>query len=206
VDPVGDIEPYLRAAEASGNADPLRHRHAHPCRSRVSGAALGVGRRCAVIAGAQAATAGAIETVATGRCSSLETSPSRFCVRRDTLPSTCRCSSLIGPGQRALVRDDWSYPDVGDVGRRSSRRTRTKARAYSCESRAPQGLARLRRSCLPGAFSARCAGRRLSGKPFSTSGSSGVTTRISNPGGAEFVRFMSADIPLPSPARQSYEP
>ncbi len=129
VDPVGDIEPYLRAAEASGM------RILYVIDTHIHADHVSAGRRLASAAGAryvlaaQAAAAPASETVRDG----------------DVLE--------LGNVSVEVLHTPGHTPEhvsllVGARGERGGRRAGT-----FCESRAPQGLARLRRSaagCLLG--------------------------------------------------------
>src|SRR6266446_2581238 len=146
VDPVGDIEPYLRAAEASG--------------MRI-----------------------------------LYVIDTHIHADHVSLPVTDRTRAhepwFVMTGHNLMV---------GDVGR-----TELAASAEEGARVLFASLGRLKAlpdyvEVLPGAFSGSVCGRGLSGKPFSTIGFErrhNAAFRIDEE--AAFVRFMSADIPVPPP-------
>ncbi len=181
VDPVGDIETYLRAAEASGM------RILYVIDTHIHADHVSAGRRLASAAGAryvlaaQVTGAGAFETVRDRDVLELGNVSVEVLHTPGHTPE--HVSLLVTDRTRA--HEPWFVMTghtlmVGDVGR-------TKALPDYVE-------------VLPGAFSGSVCGRSLSGKPFSTIG----FERRHNAGfrideEAAFVRFMSADIPVPPP-------
>jgi glyoxylase-like metal-dependent hydrolase (beta-lactamase superfamily II) len=93
VDPLGDVAPYLRAAEATG----MRIRYVVD--THLHADHLSAGRTLAEEAGAEYvlfAKANAtfpFRGVLDGDVWNLETSPSKSCILRDTHPNTSLCSS-----------------------------------------------------------------------------------------------------------------
>jgi hydroxyacylglutathione hydrolase len=201
VDPVGDIEPYLRAAEATGMRI-LYVIDTHIHADHVSG-----GRRLAAAAGAQYVLS-----------AQAEAAPGFAAVRDgDVLElGNVAVGILHTPGHtpehvsllitdRTRSSEPWFVMTghtlmVGDVGR-----TELAATAEEGARALFASLARLKAlpdyaEVLPGAFSGSVCGRSLSGKPFSTIGFErrhNAAFRIDEEG--EFVRFMSTDVPAPPP-------
>lgn len=200
VDPVGDIEPYLRAAEATG----LRLRfvidtHIH-ADHRSAGRALAAAAGAEYVLYREAEVAFPIHAVTDG----------------DRLPlGNVVVDVLHTPGHTpehvCLLVTDRTRADepwfaltghtlmVGDVGR-----TELASDAAAGARVLFQSLARLKAlpdhlEVLPGAYAGSVCGRRLSGKPSSTIGFErrfNVAFRIARE--EEFVEAMLKDIP-PAP-------
>lgn len=201
VDPVGDIEPYLRAADATGmRIDYVIDTHIHA--DHVS-----AGRRLAAAAGARyalsadAAAARGFEAVRDRDVIEL----GNVAVEVLSTPGHTPEHVSLLVTDRTRSSEPWFVMTghtlmVGDVGRAELAATADEgARALFA------GLKRLKAlpdyvEVLPGAFSGSVCGRGLSGKPFSTIGFErrhNAAFRIAEED--EFVRFMSTDIPLPPP-------
>ncbi|MFZ2158239.1 MAG: MBL fold metallo-hydrolase [Bradyrhizobium sp.] len=200
VDPVGEIEPYLRAAETAGM------RILFVIDTHVHADHLSVGRQLAEAAGAEyvlgaraevsfpfrAARDGEVLSLGNVAAKVLHTpghTPEHICI-------------LVSDRTRA--DEPWFVLTghtlmVGDLGRTEL--------AVSAEQGAKDlfhSVARLKAlpdyvEVLPGAYAGSVCGRRLSGKPWSTIGFErryNEAFRIGEQ--AEFIRFMLAEIP-PAP-------
>src|SRR6266403_2941610 len=201
VDPVGDIETYLRAAEASGM------RILYVIDTHIHADHVSAGRRLASVAGAryvlaaQAAAAPASETVRDGDVLELGNVSVEVLHTPGHTPE--HVSLLVTDRTRA--NEPWFVMTghtlmVGDVGR-----TELAANAEEGAQVLFASLGRLKAlpdyvEVLPGAFSVLVGARGIIGKPFSTIGFErrhNAAFRIDEE--AEFLRFMSADIPVPPP-------
>ncbi len=200
VDPVGDIEPYLRASEENGmHIKFVVDTHIHADH-------LSAGRQLAEATGAAYVLSSRAEV----------TFPFHAVEDNDVLPlGNVTATALHTPGHTpehlCLLVTDRTRADepwfvltghtlmVGDLGR------------TELASAAEQGARDLFRSVqrlkdlpdyvevLPGAYAGSVCGRRLSGKPMSTIGFEkrhNAAFRIADE--AEFVQFMMAEIP-PAP-------
>ena len=201
VDPVGDIEPYLRAAEASGmRILCVIDTHIHA--DHVSaGRRLASAASARYVLAAQVTGAGAFETVRDRDVLELGNVSVEVLHTPGHTPE--HVSLLVTDRTRA--HEPWFVMTghtlmVGDVGR-----TELAASAEEGARVLFASLGRLKAlpdyvEVLPGAFSGSVCGRGLSGKPFSTIGFErrhNAAFRIDEE--AAFVRFMSADIPVPPP-------
>ena len=202
VDPVGDIEPYLRAAEATGM------RILFVIDTHVHADHLSAGRALAEAAGAEyvlfasANVSFPFEACATATCCTLGNVTVAVLHTPGHTPE--HISLLVTDRTRA--DEPWFVLTghtlmVGDLGRTEL--------AVSAEEGARDLFRSVRRlkelpdyvEVLPGAYSGSVCGRRLSGKPWSTIGFEkrhNKAFRIEDE--AEFVRFMLAEIP-PAPPR-----
>ena len=200
VDPVGDIEPYLRAAEAAG----LRIHFVVD--THVHADHLSAGRRLAEAAGAAYVLSSRAEV----------SFPFKAVGDGDVLPlGNVTATVLHTPGHtpehicllvtdRTRAEEPWFVLTghtlmVGDLGRTEL--------AVNAELGAVDLFRSVRRlkalpdyvEVLPGAFAGSVCGRRLSGKPTSTIGFEkrhNEALKIEDE--AAFVRFMVAEIP-PAP-------
>jgi glyoxylase-like metal-dependent hydrolase (beta-lactamase superfamily II) len=201
VDPAGEIEPYLRAAEAAGM------RIHFVIDTHVHADHLSVGRQLAEAAGAAYVLSADADV----------SFPFKAVRDGEILPlGNVEAKVLHTPGHTpehiCLLVSDRTRADqpwfvltghtlmVGDLGRTEL--------AMSAEQGAKhlfQSLGRLKAlpdhvEVLPGAYAGSVCGRRLSGKPWSTIGFEkrhNEALRIEDE--AEFIRFMLAEIP-PAPA------
>jgi len=201
VDPVGEIEPYLRAAEAAGM------RIHFVIDTHVHADHLSVGRQLAE-------AAGAAYVLSADACVSF---PFKAVRDAEILPlGNVEAKVMHTPGHTpehiCLLVSDRTRADepwfvltghalmVGDLGRTEL--------AVSAEQGAKDlfwSASRLKAlpdyvEVLPGAYAGSVCGRRLSGKPWSTIGFEkrhNQALRIEDE--AEFIRFMLAEIP-PAPA------
>lgn len=200
VDPVGDIQPYLRAAEATG----LRLRfvidtHVH-ADHRSAGRALAAAAGAEYVLHREAEVAFPIHAVADGDCLPLGN------VVVDVLhtPGHTPEHVCLLVTDRTRADEPWFVLTghtliVGDVGR-----TELASDAAAGARILFQSLARLKAlpdhlEVLPGAYAGSVCGRRLSGKPSSTIGFErrfNVAFRIARE--EEFVEAMLKDIP-PAP-------
>ena len=201
VDPVGDIAPYLAAAEATGM------RILHVVDTHIHADHVSAGRRLADAAGANYVLFAGAEAAP----------PFRGIGDRGILPlGNVTAEILHTPGHTpehvCLLVTDRTRSDepwfvltghtlmVGDVGRTELATTAEDGARVLFRS-----LQRLKElpdhvEVLPGAFSGSVCGRRLSGKPFSTIGFErrhNAAFRIEREDA--FVQFMQEDIPLPPP-------
>jgi hydroxyacylglutathione hydrolase len=200
VDPVGNIEPYLRAAETAGM------RIHFVIDTHVHADHLSAGRRLAEAAGAEYVLGSRAEV----------SFPFRGARDEEVLPlGNVAAKVLHTPGHtpehicilvsdRTRADEPWFVLTghtlmVGDLGRTEL--------AVSAEQGAKDLFQSVRRlkalpdhvEVLPGAYAGSVCGRRLSGKPWSTIGFEkrhNEAFRIEQQ--AEFVRFMLAEIP-PAP-------
>jgi glyoxylase-like metal-dependent hydrolase (beta-lactamase superfamily II) len=201
VDPVGDTEPYLRAAQETGmrilyvvdthiHAD---HLSAGPKLARAAGAPY------VLFAGADAALP--FKGVRDGE--TLELGNVTIEVLHTPGHTPEHISLLVTDHTRA--QEPWFILTghtlmVGDLGR-----TELAASAHEGARTLFKSVQRLKAlpdylEVLPGAFSGSVCGRRLSGKPMSTIGFErrhNAAFRIADE--AEFVRTMTAEIPPPPP-------
>jgi hydroxyacylglutathione hydrolase len=199
VDPVGDIEPYLRAAEAAGMAISYvidTHLHADH---------LSAGRRLAEAAGApyvlfaDAPAEGPFKGVRDGDMLELGNVAVEVLHTPGHTPE--HISLLVTDRTRAA--EPWFVLTghtlmVGDLGR-----TELAASAEEGARTLFRSVARVKAlpdyvEVLPGAYSGSVCGRRLSGKPSSTVGFErrhNEAFRIDDE--EAFVRAMLADIPEP---------
>jgi hydroxyacylglutathione hydrolase len=200
VDPVGDIEPYLNAAKEAGmRIDFVVDTHIHADH-------LSSGRRLAEATGAPYVLSARAETAF----------PFTAVKDGDTLPlGNVLATVLHTPGHtpehislvvsdRTRAEDVWFALTghtlmVGDLGRTEL--------AVTAEQGAHDLFGSVQKlkalpdivEVLPGAYAGSVCGRRLSGKPWSTIGFEkrhNAAFRIDDE--AEFVRFMTAEIP-PAP-------
>jgi len=200
VDPVGDIEPYLRAAETAGM------RIHFVIDTHVHADHLSAGRQLAEASGAEYVLGSRAEV----------SFPFRGARDEEVLPlGNVAAKVLHTPGHtpehicilgtdRTRVDEPWFVLTghtlmVGDLGRTEL--------AVSAEQGARDLFQSVRRlkalpdhvEVLPGAYAGSVCGRRLSGKPWSTIG---FEKRHNEAFGieeqAEFIRFMLAEIP-PAP-------
>jgi hydroxyacylglutathione hydrolase len=200
VDPVGKIEPYLRAAEAAGM------RIHFVIDTHVHADHLSAGRQLAKAAGAEYVLGARAEV----------SFPFRGARDEEVLPlGNVAAKVLHTPGHtpehicilvsdRTRADEPWFVLTghtlmVGDLGRTEL--------AVSAEQGAKDLFRSVRRlkalpdyvEVLPGAYAGSVCGRRLSGKPWSTIG---FEKRHNEPLGigdeAEFIRFMLSEIP-PAP-------
>ena len=200
VDPVGDIEPYLRAAEAAG----MRIRFVID--THVHADHLSAGRALAEAAGAEYVLSANADV----------SFPFKGVRDGDVLPlgnviATVMHTPGHTPEHISLLVSDRTRADepwfvltghtlmVGDLGR-----TELAVSAEEGASDLFRSAQRLKAlpdylEVLPGAYAGSVCGRRLSGKPWSTIG---FEKRHNEAFGiddeAEFVRFMLAEIP-PAP-------
>ena len=200
VDPVGDIEPYLRAAEDAGM------RIHFVIDTHVHADHLSAGRQLAEAAGAEYVLSADAEV----------SFPFRGVRDGEVLPlGNVAATVLHTPGHtpehicilvtdRTRADEPWFVLTghtlmVGDLGRTEL--------AVSAEAGRKGPVPSVRRlkalpdyvEVLPGAYAGSVCGRRLSGKPWSTIGFEkrhNEAFRIEDE--AEFVRFMLAEIP-PAP-------
>lgn len=200
VDPVGEIEPYLRAAENAGM------RIQFVIDTHVHADHLSSGRQLAELAGAEYVLAAHADV----------SFPFRGVRDEEVLPlGNVVAKVLHTPGHTpehiCLLVSDHTRADepwfvltghtlmVGDLGRTEL--------AVSAERGAKDLFQSTRRlkalpdyvEVLPGAFAGSVCGRRLSGKPWSTVGFEkrhNAALQIEDE--AEFIRFMLAEIP-PAP-------
>ena len=199
VDPVGDIGPYLRAAEATGMA--IRYvidTHLHA--DHVS-----AGRRLAEAAGApyvlfaDAPAAMPFKGVRDGDVLELGNVTARVLHTPGHTPEHI-CLAVT---DRTRADEPWFLFTghtlmVGDLGRTelaasAEEGARTLFRSIAALKAFPDYV-----EVLPGAFSGSVCGRKLSGKPTSTIGFErrhNQAFRIDDE--AEFIRAMLADIPEP---------
>ena len=200
VDPVGDVEPYMNAAKAAGmSVDFVIDTHIHA--DHVS-----AGRRLAEATGApyvlwaRADAAFAFKGVKDGDLLPLGNVVAKVLHTPGHTPE--HISLLVSDRTRA--EEVWFALTghtlmVGDLGRTEL--------AVSLEQGARDLFASVKKlkalpdavEVLPGAYAGSVCGRRLSGKPWSTIGFErrhNAAFRIGDE--AEFVRFMSAEIP-PAP-------
>lgn len=201
VDPVGDIAPYLNAAQETGM------RILYVIDTHLHADHLSAGRRLAEAANAEYVL-----------FAEAEAAPSFRGVRdRDVVPlGNVTVEVLHTPGHTpehiSLLVTDRTRSDepwfaltghtlmVGDVGRTELAATveegaRTLFRSLRRLKTLPDYL-----EVLPGAFAGSVCGRRLSGKPISTIGFEkrhNEAFRIEDE--EEFVRAMSTEIPPPPP-------
>jgi hydroxyacylglutathione hydrolase len=199
VDPVGDIEPYVRAAEATGMA--IRyvvdtHLHAdHVSAGRALAAATGA----AYVLFADAPASGTFTRVRNGDVLELGNVVAEILHTPGHTPE--HVSVLVTDRTRA--NEPWFVFTghtlmVGDLGR-----TELAASAEDGARTMFRSIARLKAlpdyvEVLPGAFSGSVCGRRLSGKPTSTIGFErryNEAFRITDEDA--FVTAMLADIPVP---------
>jgi glyoxylase-like metal-dependent hydrolase (beta-lactamase superfamily II) len=200
VDPVGDVEPYLRASEETGmHIKFVVDTHIHA--DHVSS-----GRRLAEAAGAAYVLSSRAEVAF----------PFQAVEDNDVLPlGNVTATVMHTPGHTPehlclLVTDSTRADEpwfvltghtlmVGDLGR-----TELASSAEQGASDLFRSVQRLRGlpdyvEVLPGAYAGSVCGRRLSGKPMSTIGFErrhNAAFRIADE--AAFVRFMTAEIP-PAP-------
>ncbi|UPJ63830.1 MBL fold metallo-hydrolase [Bradyrhizobium sp. 191] len=200
VDPVGDIEPYLRAAETAGM------RIHFVIDTHVHADHLSAGRQLAEASGAEYVLGSRAEV----------SRPFRGARDEEVLPlGNVAAKVLHTPGHtpehicilvtdRTRADEPWFVLTghtlmVGDLGRTEL--------AVSAEQGARDLFQSVRRlkalpdhvEILPGAYAGSVCGRRLSGKPWSTIGFEkrhNEAFRIEEQ--AEFIRFMLAEIP-PAP-------
>ena len=200
VDPVGDIAPYLRAAEETG----MRIRYVidtHLHADHVSaGRELAEATGAEYVLFAEAKATFPFRGVRDGDVLELgNVSRSRSCTRRVTRPSTFRL--LVTDRTRA--DEPWFVLTghtlmVGDLGRTelatsAEEGARALFRSVQRLKALPDYL-----EVLPGAYSGSVCGRSLSGKPTSTIGFEkrhNKAFRIDDED--DFVRAMLADIPPP---------
>lgn len=199
VDPVGEIEPYLRAAEASGM------RIYFVIDTHVHADHLSSGRQLAEAAGAEYVLAAHADV----------SFPFRGARDEEVLPlGNVAAKVLHTPGHTpehiCILVSDHTRADepwfvltghtlmVGDLGRTEL--------AVSAERGARDLFHSARRlrslpdyvEVLPGAYAGSVCGRRLSGKPWSTIGFEKRHNEAFGIGDeTEFIRFMLADIPPP---------
>jgi len=201
VDPVGEIAPYLQAAQATAM------RILYVVDTHIHADHESAGRRLATAAGAEYVLLATAEAA----------QPFRGVGDGDLLPlGNVAAQVLHTPGHtpehisllvadRTRSEEPWFIMTghtlmVGDVGR-----TELAASAEEGARILFRSLRRLKElpeylEVLPGAFSGSVCGRRLSGKPSSTIGFErrhNAAFRIEDE--AEFVRFMGQDIPPPPP-------
>jgi hydroxyacylglutathione hydrolase len=201
VDPVGEIEPYLAAAEATGM------RLLYVIDTHIHADHVSAGRRLADAAGAKYVLFAEAEAAA----------PFHGIGDRSVLPLGNVIAEVIHtpghtPEHVSLLVTDRTRADepwfvltghtlmVGDVGRTELATTAEEGARVLFRS-----LRRLKAlpdyvEVLPGAFSGSVCGRRLSGKPASTIGFErrhNAAFRIEDEDA--FVQFMLEDIPAPPP-------
>lgn len=199
VDPVGEIEPYLAAADAAGM------RILHVVDTHIHADHVSCGRRLAEVAGAayvlfaDAAAAPSFHGVHDGGTLPLGNVAAKVLHTPGHTPE--HISLLVTDRTRA--EEPWFVLTghtlmVGDVGR-----TELAATAEEGARVLYRSLQRLkalpdRVEVLPGAFAGSVCGRRLSGKPSSTIGfERRYNAAFSIDDEADFVRFMQQDIPEP---------
>jgi len=200
VDPVGDIEPYLRAAEAAGM------RIHFVIDTHVHADHLSAGRQLAEASGAEYVLGSRAEV----------SFPFRGAHDEEVLPlGNVAAKVLHTPGHtpehicilvsdRTRADEPWFVLTghtlmVGDLGR-----TELAVNAEQGAKDLFQSVRRLKAlpdyvEVLPGAYAGSVCGRRLSGKPWSTIGFEkrhNEAFRIDEQ--SEFIRFMLAEIP-PAP-------
>lgn len=201
VDPVGDIGPYLAAADATGM------RILYVVDTHLHADHLSAGRRLAEAVGAEYVLFADAEVV----------TPFRGVRDGDVLPlGNVTVEFLHTPGHtpehvcvavtdRTRADEPWFVLTghtlmVGDVGRTELAATAEEGARVLFHS-----LQRLKAlpghvEVLPGAYAGSVCGRRLSGKPVSTIGferQHNAAFRIDDED--SFVRFMLEDIPAPPP-------
>lgn len=202
VDPVGDIEPYLKAAEATGMQ--LRfvidtHLHADH---------LSSGRELAKAAGAEYVLfAGAdVDFPFRGVSDGDELELGNVVIRVAHTPGHTPEHISLVVTDRTRSQDPWFILTghtlmVGDLGRTelatsAEEGARTLFRTAQRLKALPDHL-----EVLPGAYSGSVCGRSLSGKPTSTIGFEKRNNKaLLIEDEDEFVRIMAADIPVPPPA------
>ena len=201
VDPVGEIEPYLRAADEAGM------RILYVIDTHLHADHLSVGRQLAEAAGA--------EYVLFAEADAAQ--PFRGVRDGNVLPlGNVTADVLYTPGHtpehicllvtdRTRAAEPWFALTghtlmVGDVGR-----TELAATAEEGARALFRSLKRLKElpdyvEVLPGAYSGSVCGRRLSGKPSSTIGFERRHNEAFRIGAEDaFERFMQSDIPPPPP-------
>jgi len=201
VDPVGDIAPYLAAAETAGM------RILHVVDTHIHADPVSCGRRLAEATGATyvlfagAAAAPSFHGVGDGNTLPLGNVAAQVLHTPGHTPE--HISLLVT--DRTRGEEPWFVLTghtlmVGDVGR-----TELAATAEEGARVLYRSLQRLKAlpdhvEVLPGAFAGSVCGRRLSGKPSSTIG---FERRYNAAFGIDdeesFVRFMQEDIPAPPP-------
>lgn len=200
VDPVGEIEPYMRAAEATGM------RIHFVIDTHVHADHLSAGRQLAEAAGAEYVLGGRAEVSFPFRGARDEEALLLGNVAAKVLhtPGHTPEQVCILVSDRTRADEPWFVLTghtlmVGDLGRTEL--------AVSAEQGAKdlfRSLGRLKAlpdyvEVLPGAYAGSVCGRRLSGKPWSTIGFEkryNEALRIGDE--TEFIRFMLAEIP-PAP-------
>jgi hydroxyacylglutathione hydrolase len=200
VDPVGEIAPYLRAAQETGM------RILSVIDTHIHADHLSAGRRLSEAAGAEyvlfagAEAAQPFRGVRDSECSNSAMSRSGSFIRRGHARAHFLARHRLDALRRAVVRADRPHPMVGDLGRTGLATTAEEgARALF---RSVQRLKALPDyvEVFPGAFSGSVCGRRLSGKPASTIG---FERRHNEAFGIDdedaFVQFMLAEVPPPPP-------
>lgn len=201
VDPVGEIEPYLRAAEEGGmRIHYVIDTHVHA--DHVSaGRALAAAAGAEYILGAKADVDFPFRAVADGEVFVLGNVIAQVLHTPGHVPE--HICLLVTDHTRA--DEPWFVLTghtlmVGDMGRTEL--------ATSAEAGARdlfRSAARLRAlpdhvEVMPGAYSGSVCGRRLSGKPWSTIGfEKRHNAAFAITDEAEFVRAMTAEIPPPPP-------
>lgn len=199
VDPVGDIDPYLRAAEATGMAISYvidTHLHADH---------ISAGRKLAEAAGApyvlfaDAPAAGSFKGVRDGDVLEL----GNVTIEVLHTPGHTPEHVCLLVTDRTRAAEPWFVLTghtlmVGDLGR-----TELAATAEDGARTLFRSIARLKAlpdyvEVLPGAYSGSVCGRKLSGKPTSTIGFERRYNQAFGIGDEDaFVRTMLADIPEP---------
>jgi glyoxylase-like metal-dependent hydrolase (beta-lactamase superfamily II) len=200
VDPVGDIEPYLAAADAAGM------RILHVVDTHIHADHVSCGRHLAEAAGAayvlfaDAAAAPSFQGVRDGDVLPLGNVAARVMHTPGHTPE--HISLLVT--DRTRGEEPWFVLTghtlmVGDVGR--TELATTAEQGARVLYRSLQRLKALpdRVEVLPGAFAGSVCGRRLSGKPCSTIGFERRYNAAFGIDEESFVRFMQEDIPAPPP-------
>ncbi|MCK1711435.1 MULTISPECIES: MBL fold metallo-hydrolase [unclassified Bradyrhizobium] len=196
VDPVGDIQPYLKAADNTGM------RIHFVIDTHVHADHLSAGRALAAAAGAEYVLS----------ADAAVSFPYKAVCDGDVLPlGNVSATVLHTPEHICILVTDRTRADdpwfvltghtlmVGDLGR-----TELAANAEEGSRQLFRSVHRLKElpeyvDVLPGAYAGSVCGRRLSGKPWSTIGfekRNNQAFKIADE--AEFVRFMTAEIP-PAP-------
>lgn len=201
VDPVGDIQPYLRAAEDAGM------RIHFVIDTHVHADHLSAGRALAEAASAEYVLSAEAEV----------SYPFKAVRDGDVLPLGNVTATVVHtpghtPEHICLLVTDRTRADepwfvltghtlmVGDLGRtelavNAEQGARDLFRSVSRLKALPDHV-----EVLPGAYAGSVCGRRLSGKPWSTIGFEKRHNEAFAIGDeAEFIRFMVAEIPLPPP-------